>query len=487
MTSPKLTILQTLSSGSGLPSWVSDSCEGPGVVPGTTRNVCPAPFVGAAQRNPNSYRLRTSVAPDGEVHPLVVGPDSLPLWWPSLWFLTRHRSKGAAYGTLATYGNFIARLYIWAKRHGLSLEKRLLNREWLAGWELDSLAAELSVKVRGVEPPRPRRKRPGNIEQFLAPKVSEAPLVANETIATRLNIVSGYLRWLGTEGVNRVPFEAREIHEKNLNQMVGLLLSSVPICHEYNKGSKRPYDRKGLLRLLEVSVPGHPENPFRAPETQLRNHLIVTALFTFGMRIGELRALKVKDIDFRAKVLVIARRPDDPEETRGSDAPHQKTRARVMALELTDLFQTYKNKFRSQHDQALNHPFLLVTKDDGGAITKSALQKVFRVLRENVSGLPKKLTPHYLRHAWNYEWSKVCRAMGIPDAEAEQLCNYLMGWKTSSKMRELYNQPYFQERANECSIEVQKRMWSMTREAQAALDRMKNLANKAKSQGATHV
>lgn len=439
-----------------------------------------------------SYSIRTTVAPDGEVHPLVVGPDGLPTWWPNLWLLTAHRSRGAAYGTLATYGQFLCRLCAWADGRGISLDQRLLQREWLSGWELDSLADDLSIQIRGIKPTKPGPKRPGNIEQFLAPKVSKATLVSVGTIATRLNIVANYLRWLGTEGVNRAPFSAKKIHESGRDEMLQKLVDRIPINHR-DKGSGRPYDREGVLRLLEVTLPGHPENPWRSPETQLRNHLIVMMLFTFGLRIGELGALKTKDLDERAGVLAVARRPDDPEDTRGRYAMRQKTRARVMTNELNLLIKTYKNRVRNRHDQALKHPYLLVSEQGGEKISMSALQKIFRELRENVSGLPKKLTPHYLRHAWNYEWSTVCEAKGIPNDEADQLRKYLQGWSGSSKMPALYNQPYIQERANECSLETQRQLISMSHEAQTAFERMKRLAAEAtakttaKTQGATHV
>ena len=435
------------------------------------------------------YSIRTTTAPNGEVHPLVVGPDGLPVWWPNLWLLTAHRSRGAAYGTLATYGQFLCRLYAWAEGRGLPLDQRLLQREWLEGWELDSLADDLSIQVRGVKPSNSVPKRLGNIEQFLAPKVSKAPLVGVATIATRLNIVADYLRWLGTEGVNRAPFHAKKIHESNRDEMIKKLVARIPINHGHNKGSNRPYDREGLLRLLEVTVPGHPENPWRLPEVQLRNHLIVMMLFAFGMRIGELGALKTFDMDDRVGVLAVARRPDDPEDTRGRYAMRQKTRARIMANTLTDLIKTYKNKVRNRHDLALEHPYLLVSEQDGKKISKSTLQKVFRELRENVSGLPKRFTAHYLRHAWNYEFSRVCKEKGIPDDEAEQLRKYLQGWSGSSKMPNLYNQPYIQERANECSLETQRSLFALSKESQAAFERMEKLASEAKSKthGATNV
>ena len=423
------------------------------------------------------------------MHPLVVGSDGLPVWWPNLWLLTAHRSRGAAYGTLATYGQFLCRLYVWAEGRGLSLDERFLQREWLEGWELDSLADDLSIQVRGVKPSNSGPKRVGNIEQFLAPKVSIAPLVGVETIATRLNIVADYLRWLGSEGVNRAPFNSKKIHESHRDEMILKLVAKIPINHGHNKSSNRTYDREGVIRLLEVTIPGHPENPWCSPEVQLRNHLIVIMLFTFGMRIGELGALKTKDIDERAGQLAVARRPDDPEDPRGRYAMRQKTRARVMILELCDLIKTYKNQVRNRHDLALTHPYLLVSEQAGGPISMSALEKVFRELREKVSGLPKGLTAHYLRHAWNYEFSRVCKEKGISDAEALQLRKYLEGWSGSSKMPDLYNQPYIQERANECSMETQRSLFAVSNESQAAFERMKKLASEAKSKtlGATHV
>lgn len=434
-----------------------------------------------------SHKIRATTAPDGEVHPLVIGPDGLPKWWPNLWLLTSHRSRGAAFGTLATYANFLCRLYTWAEIRGLLLDQRLLDREWLREWEIEALSDELRVQVRGMKPHIHEKNRPGGIEQFLSPKSSAAPLVSNETIAIRLNIVSDYLLWLGMEGVNRAPFVTKQAHEKNLATMIEILQSRVPIRHAHNRGLGHTYDREGVIRLLEVMIPGHPENPFRSPETQIRNHLIVLMLFTFGMRVGELGALKVKDIDIRAQVLAVARRPDDPEDPRGRYAPRQKTRARVMALELTDLIQKYKNEVRNRHEKALDHPYLLVSEQDGAPISMSALEKIFRELRDNISGLPEKLTPHYLRHAWNYEWSSVCATKGIPEDEAEQLRKYLMGWKTSSVMNETYNKPWIQEKANECSLEVQKKMWSVTQEARAAFERMKSLATKINGHDDYHV
>jgi len=100
------------------------------------------------------------------------------------------------------------------------------------------------------------------------------------------------------------------------------------------------------------------------------------------------------------------------------------------------------------------------------------VEKVFQVLRENVSGLPEKLTPHYLRHAWNYEWSAVCKEKGIPDTEADQLAKYLMGWTMSSEMRYTYNEPYIKEKANECSLEVQRRLWSQVQGTQGVFERL---------------
>jgi len=420
-----------------------------------------------------SFQIRTTTFPDGEVHPVLVGDGGLPLWWPNLWLTTTHRSHGAAFGTLHSYATFLARLYSWAGKHRLPLELRLLSREWLLDWELHSLADEMSVKVRGVQPPKAAHKRPGKIEKFLGAKASAAPLVSNQTIAVRLNIVADYLKWIGTEGVNRAPFRDKEAHTKALYSMIEILRAKIPICHDHNRGRGHSYDRGRVLRLLEVTSPGHPENPFQSTEVQVRNHLIVHMLFTFGFRISELAALKCKDIDFQARVLAVARRPDDPEDPRGRYAPRQKTRARIMALELSDQIKTYRDKIRNHHDLALRHPYLLVSEQDGKAISKSALEKVFRVLRENVSGLPERLTPHYLRHAWNYEWSIVCKEKGISDDEADQLRKYLMGWKMNSTMAEQYNKPYIQEKADECSIAVQRRMWLVAKEAQDALERLR--------------
>lgn len=405
---------------------------------------------------------------------MVVGVDGLPLFYPNLWLTSKHRSRGAAFGTLLIYAGFLARLYSWAEHRGLALDQRLLSCEWLEKRELHALYDELSVKVNGVRSGAQKvlRKAGGTVEKFLGAKVSKVDLVANAGIKVRLQTVSSYLRWLGEEGITRVPFREKKNHEALLESMVDELLAMVPISHGHNKRQDKHYDRDGVRRLLEVVTPGHPENPFQSAEVQVRNCLLIHMLFTFGLRRGDLAAMKCKDIDLRAGVLAVARRPDDPEDPRGRYAPHQKTRARVMALELTEEIKRYRNKFRDRHDIALQHPYLLVSEQGGRPLSLAALEKVFQVLRENVSGLPEKLTPHYLRHAWNYEWSTVCKQKGIPGDEADQLAKYLMGWTMSSGMRERYNEAYIKEKANECSLEVQRRLWSQVQGVQGVFERL---------------
>ena len=427
------------------------------------------------------FVVRHTVAPNGERHPLVVGDDGVPVWWPNIWLLTKHRNRGKAAGTLANYAYFLVRLYSWAENRGIQLDERMLSRNWLEEWELCALATELKVQV-GVMFSRPRQKRGGNVEKFIAPVVSEATLVKNETAATRLHIVSDYLQWLGTEGVNRVSFDLREIHEKSLGQMIESLLDNVPICHKYTGGLGRGYDRAGVRRLIEISKSGHKENPFESPEIQLRNHLIVVMLFAFGMRVGELAALKVKDLDLHADVLSIERRPDDPEDPRGRYAPHQKTRPRVMRLEIGSLIQDYKKRVRNRYNQALYHPYLFVSEPEGAAISLAAIEKIFRELRTRVAGLPKKLTPHYLRHAWNYEWSLLCKEKGISKAQKDQMRKTLMGWSGESEQAERYDQAYIQEQADECSLEIQQHVLSMIGGGSIALERMRGLSKQPGSE-----
>lgn len=433
------------------------------------------------------FQVRSSVAPNGERQSLVVGDDGIPAWWPNIWLLTKQRSRGKAAGTIANYAYFLVRLYNWAEARHLPLDDRMLSRDWLKEWELLALAEELKVQVNAVISRLPEKgKSSDKIERFLAPVVSEAKLVKNETAATRLNIISDYLFWLGTQGVHRLHLQQRRIQQTLLDEMIGSFLDNVPICNT-DENAGRSYDRPGVLRLLEITMPGHLENPFESPEIQLRNHLIVMMLFSFGLRLGELAALKVKDLDFRAGELSIERRPDDPEDPRGRYAPVQKTRSRVMRLELSGLIQVYKNQVRNRYELALAHPYLLVSEPNGEAISKAAIEKVFRELREKVSGLPEKLTPHYLRHAWNYEWSSICEQKGIPRAQAEQMRKLLMGWTNSSKQGERYNHPYIREQADECSLAIQQRVLSMAGEASAAFARMKSLARASKSAGCVNV
>ncbi|RFQ10225.1 site-specific integrase [Pseudomonas sp. ATCC 13867] len=61
-------------------------------------------------------------------------------------------------------------------------------------------------------------------------------------------------------------------------------------------------------RLLEVTRPDAPQNPWVDDFARCRNALIVDWLYYLGLRRGELLSLRVSDIDFRRCVVHVFRR-----------------------------------------------------------------------------------------------------------------------------------------------------------------------------------
>ena len=212
-------------------------------------------------------------------------------------------------------------------------------------------------------------------------------------------------------------------------------------------------------RMFQVIDPASPENPWKNEHARVRNQLIIWWLQSLGLRKGELLTIRLSDIDLRSNQVLIARRADDPTETR-RDAPNTKTKDRQLALgdHLANLTRAYILGARKQVRNAKRSPYLIVATGTGRPLTLGAVNKLFVELRTRVPGLPEELSPHLLRHNWNDDFSELMDERKIAPEEEERLRKQQMGWSDNSTMAGVYTRRHVQKKSDEASLALQEKL-----------------------------
>lgn len=136
--------------------------------------------------------------------------------------------------------------------------------------------------------------------------------------------------------------------------------------------------QKEVKQLLDsITWDEHSDSDFRII-TKLRDKLIVTLLYSSGLRVSELINLTVDNVNFEGKQLSIV----------------GKNNSRVILLDEStkQLIQKYLEK-RTQKSN-----YLVVNKS-GNPLTPRYVQLMIKKYG-NESGIEKKITPHILRHSY---------------------------------------------------------------------------------------
>lgn len=149
--------------------------------------------------------------------------------------------------------------------------------------------------------------------------------------------------------------------------------------------------------------------------TSDRDRCIITLLYESGVRIGELLALKVKDIDFKSnpvKILV--------------NAEKTKTRRSVPLIESVP----YMTRWVQSHPDSKpeSHLFVNNGKYTGREMSRQGIYKLIECLNIKLNN-GKKLYPHLFRHS---------RATELANHLTEAQMNKFFGWTPGSRMAAVY-------------------------------------------------
>jgi len=405
------------------------------------------------------FSVRFITFTDGERYPLLLDQQKQPHWYATLFATTQIRNACKAPNTIAAVLAAIRILLSWSTSRGQGLESRFSQRNFLAGHELESIRFYAQIKadesdIYKISNLSRKKEKTRSIFKSSEERISSG------TQYIRLTYIADYLEWLAIRLVER---EARHVDAETL-KTIKRMSDNLRALRPQRKMRSREQARKGLTEeqqkaLLDVVQPKSASNPF-SHEFQIRNQLIVLLLYHLGLRAGELLALKVSDFDFLNNTVLVARRHDNPNDTRNYQ-PVVKTIDRCIPLseQLIKAVSSYILGDRRKFPAAKRHDYLFVVHQTGPfagqPISLKGLAKLFQELRTINHDLFKHLTPHVLRHTANDRFSALMDKSGVSPAEEEKMRSYLMGWKEGSGSAGTYTRRHIERKAREAALALQ--------------------------------
>ncbi len=179
-------------------------------------------------------------------------------------------------------------------------------------------------------------------------------------------------------------------------------------------------------------------------------------LILLGLRRGEFLGIRLEDIDWHRAIVKVLRRQDSKLDKRARPANAKTIEGEIpLSDDLMAATYEYISSPSLRNSQVKDDsPFLFVSRG-GGALTNSALQHVFRKIRETCPALPRKLSSQMCRHTCNYILSVGFEKDGVLDTDEAQRRRVLMRWSPTSIMPEHYNKRRTKEKAHQSSLKAQ--------------------------------
>lgn len=414
----------------------------------------------------NPYAVKTLLLNSGERLPVLIAlATGAPLFDPSVYVLSEIRATNRASSTIDHVLRSIMVLQLFLDSSGIDLEQRLLQGGVFRLNELDELVRHCRQPVAdqlkaNSNLPSPQSVCRGATESVrLVQRHHASAEVTGHTAANRIRVIRDYIDWLVRYHMAR--YRSGVVAGERLWNEWTSCKDALDARLPRHKGRNTIGQREGLQpevaeRLLNVTSPTSPENPWKGEGTCIRNALLVRWFYELGLRRGEVLNVKIPDINFHSEELTVVRRADDPEDPR-KDQPLVKTRDRKIPLSpgLCKLTHEYITSTRRATEGARRHPFLFIAMGTGAPLSLSAVNAIFAELRNAFNGEFDAVTPHVLRHTWNDRFSDVMDKLKVSEAEEERMRSFLMGWVPTSNTSVNYTRRHIRLKAQQVSLAMQ--------------------------------
>ena len=193
---------------------------------------------------------------------------------------------------------------------------------------------------------------------------------------------------------------------------------------------RTPKQEKKLPRFLEYEeVKRLLETPQTNTWLGARDRAIMETLYSTGVRVSELVALNMEDIDFLGEVIHI----------RGKGKKERIAPIGTSALQTIQHYMEYRNK-RAQNNSNFDPKVLFVNKHGKRLSTRSVRRKMDKYLK--MAGLDPAISPHTLRHSFathmlnnGADLRSVQELLGHQSLSTTQVYTHL----TTARLKEVYD------------------------------------------------
>ncbi|TOD54905.1 hypothetical protein CGJ62_22330 [Vibrio parahaemolyticus] len=355
----------------------------------------------------------------------------------------------------------------------INIAERVMSAKFLDSSELNKFSRHCYKKQEFI-----KETTLSNITSFtekdsISPSTRQSTFrqksVANTTVKERLRAMRGFLEYLFERfHYGTLPMETEKRHSDTIEYLKREIRKAKPQNNKVIDVDEVVFTEELLELIFEITQVGHPKNPFR--KAQLRNRVIIETIFDTGLRRGALLGLKIGDIvdDSTPRIKVIKRvNTDDPRKHR----PTQKTQSGVIGATriTTQNLKTYietirdsvdpKEKSRPLYPKATTHDFIFISehgKTKGAPLSITGFNYIFEILSK---ALNEHISPHLIRHHWNYAFTQLCKAANLTNEEADKLRKNQMTWDDNSDMASIYNKRAILEKVREIKQGYQSQLF----------------------------
>lgn len=400
----------------------------------------------------------------GEQLPVLTREDwGEPLYEPLMFSLLDLRNAGLATNTIAQALRSIMQMQLALEADGVNLSERLASGSFLSASEVQRVVDACSSPISVLKAEAPAKPL-GNVRSLeqMRMRSGKAPreTVSASTKFVRLHYIGRYLEWLLSRALlAHKPGSTSFEHLRVAGELaLRTLRNNTPSVGRRNAEDQRQgLGNDQLDALRDVISPDHELNPWNEGNRE-RNRLIVRWLLELGLRRAEALVVRIPDIDFQANTVLIARRPDDPEDPRRI-RPRTKTADRLLPLppDLAADTHAYIIRTRRGIGVARKHPFLFVSSTTGLPLSLKAVNQICDALKP-IEALDQKLSPHVLRHTWNDSFSHLADEQGFEAAEEQKMRARLMGWSETGNTVAKYTRRHTRKKSREASLQLQAKL-----------------------------